>query len=90
MTHIASLAFLVASASATGVFDVTKYGAVGDGITVDSKAIRAAAAAVADAGGGTLLFPATKGGHGKPPPSCPAVLCPHHSGRAFWRSNSSW
>lgn len=40
-----------------GVFDVTKYGAVGDGKTKDTKAVRAAAAALESAGGGTLLFP---------------------------------
>ena len=39
------------------VFDVTEYGAKGDGKTVDSVAVRAAASACAKAGGGTLLFP---------------------------------
>eukprot|EP01052_Picozoa_sp_SAG31_P016948 SAG31_NODE_1142_length_9696_cov_3.874232_2_plen_263_part_00 len=40
------------------VFDVTKYGAKGDGKTPDTMAVRSAAAALAAAGGGTLLFPA--------------------------------
>ena len=39
------------------VFDVTKYGAKGDGKTYDTKAVRAAAADLAEHGGGTLLFP---------------------------------
>ena len=42
-------------------FDVTEYGAVGDGLTSDTSAIRRAAAALATSGtGGTLLFPAGK------------------------------
>ena len=47
-----------ATALASGdVFDVRKFGATGDGKTKDTKAIRAACAAVAAAHGGTLLFP---------------------------------
>ena len=38
-------------------FPVTAYGAVGNGITDDSVAIRSAIAAVQTAGGGTLYFP---------------------------------
>ena len=41
-----------------GVFNVRKFGAVGDGKTVDTIAVRAATKALASAGGGTLLFPA--------------------------------
>lgn len=37
--------------------DVTQFGAVGDGTTYDTDAVRAAAAAVNHNGGGTLLFP---------------------------------
>ena len=37
--------------------DVTQFGAVGDGKTYDTHAVRAAAAAVLHNGGGTLLFP---------------------------------
>jgi hypothetical protein len=43
-----------------GVFDVTKHGAVGDGKTYDTAAVRSAAAAATAAGGGTLLFPAPR------------------------------
>ena len=43
------------------VFDVTAFGAVGDGVTRDTAAIRAATAAIARGGrGGVLLFPASK------------------------------
>jgi polygalacturonase len=33
------------------------YGAKGDGVTYDTTAVRAATVALANAGGGTLLFP---------------------------------
>lgn len=39
-------------------FDVRAYGAKGDGHSIDSPAINAAIAAAADAGGGTVVFPA--------------------------------
>jgi polygalacturonase len=39
-------------------FDVRRFGATGDGHTVDSPAINAAIDAAASAGGGTVLFPA--------------------------------
>eukprot|EP01047_Picozoa_sp_COSAG01_P018224 COSAG01_NODE_983_length_12354_cov_2.780335_8_plen_372_part_00 len=58
------LALLLAPAcyhpSQAAVFDVTQYGAVGDGVTRDTDAIRAALAALSTRGGGVLLFPARK------------------------------
>lgn len=45
-------------AASMGLFNVRTYGATGDGHTVDTPAINSAIEAVADAGGGTLLFPA--------------------------------
>src|SRR5580658_7961465 len=41
-----------------GIFDVRKFGAVADGKTIDSPAINKAIEAAADAGGGTVYFPA--------------------------------
>lgn len=41
------------------VFDVTAYGAVGDGMTNDGPAIQAAIAAAVAAGGGRVYFPRT-------------------------------
>ena len=57
-----SLALALAStfhaiSAQNGVFDVVEYGAVGDGVTDDTRAVRAAASAAAAAGGGTLRFP---------------------------------
>lgn len=46
------------TAWAAGTFDVTKFGAKGDGSTIDSPAINKAIAAAATAGGGTVVFPA--------------------------------
>lgn len=39
-------------------FDVTRYGATGDGTTIDSPAVNRAIEAAAAAGGGTVYFPA--------------------------------
>ncbi|MGB6745153.1 MAG: glycoside hydrolase family 28 protein [Terracidiphilus sp.] len=47
-----------ASAAAAGIFDVRKYGAAGDGKTVDTPAVNRAIEAAASAGGGVILFPA--------------------------------
>ncbi len=44
--------------SAAALFDVRRYGAMGDGKTVDTPAVNRAIEAVAAAGGGTLVFPA--------------------------------
>lgn len=45
-------------AAMTNFFDIRTYGARGDGKTVDSPAINKAIEAAAEAGGGTVLFPA--------------------------------
>ena len=42
----------------SGIYNVCRYGATGDGKTVDTPAINAAMQAAADAGGGTIVFPA--------------------------------
>ena len=59
-TALASLdpAVLRARTKRDAIFTVTDFGAVGDGHTNDTAAVRRAVAAIAAAGGGTLLFPA--------------------------------
>lgn len=54
---LAAQGVLPAAAATVNTYDVKKYGAVGDGVTDDTAAIQAAAAAV-PASGGTLYFPA--------------------------------
>jgi polygalacturonase len=58
---------LLGSVAAAGgqVFDVVQHGAVGDGSTSDTAAVRGAAAALAAAGGGTLRFPAAGASSGR-------------------------
>jgi hypothetical protein len=56
---IASLFFFSpAAASQPVLYNVTEYGAVGDGKTKDTQAIQAAIQSANDAGGGTVYFPA--------------------------------
>ena len=47
-----------ASPAAQGIFDVRKYGAIGDGKTIDTPAVNRAIEAAASAGGGIVRFPA--------------------------------
>jgi polygalacturonase len=46
------------AASSEALFDIRRYGAIGDGKALDTKAIQAAIDAAERAGGGTVLFPA--------------------------------
>jgi len=46
------------TASVAGIFDVRRYGATGDGKTLDTDAINRAIEAAANAGGGLVFFPA--------------------------------
>jgi polygalacturonase len=61
---VAGTAALLPFAGASGAavlqtsFNVRAFGATGDGATLDTGAINAAIAAAAEAGGGTVLFPA--------------------------------
>ena len=56
--HVALAQSPSAPNAAEAIFDVRKFGATGNGKTVDSPAINKAIEAVAAAGGGTLVFPA--------------------------------
>ena len=66
MRQTGASALLVAAALALAptrgapVFDVTAFGAVGDGVTDDTVAVRAALSAAAAAGASTVLFPAAR------------------------------
>src|SRR6201999_73386 len=56
--HVALAQTPVEPHAAEAIYDVRRFGATGDGKTVDSPAINKAIEAVAAAGGGTLVFPA--------------------------------
>jgi len=56
--HVALAQSPAAPNAAEAIYDVRRFGATGDGKTVDSPAINKAIEAVAAAGGGTLVFPA--------------------------------
>jgi polygalacturonase len=55
---LVQLLLLLSSVAAQQVFDVVAFGAVGDGLTLDTTAIRNATKALAAAGGGELRFAA--------------------------------
>lgn len=57
---LAPVLALALGAAAAPVFDVTQFGAVGDGKTDDTKAVRATFAAAASAGPSTVVFPSGK------------------------------
>ena len=57
------LACLILNSNADGMFDVTAFGAKGDGLSYDTAAVRAAASALEAAQGGTLYFPAGESGN---------------------------
>ena len=56
--HVALAQSTAEPHAAEAIYDVRRFGATGDGKTVDSPAINKAIEAVAAAGGGTLVFPA--------------------------------
>jgi polygalacturonase len=55
---IFSIAISSPARGAGVVYDVRAYGAIGDGENLDTEAINKAIEAAAEAGGGTVYFPA--------------------------------
>lgn len=58
LSHAASTQQRDIPSAAQGIFDVRKYGATGDGKTLDTPAINRAIEAASTAGGGVVVFPA--------------------------------
>ena len=58
MTTDARKAVAEVAAGEENTFNIRRFGAVGDGKAIDSKAINAAIDAASAAGGGTVFFPA--------------------------------
>lgn len=56
--HVAPAQSTAAPSGGEAIYDVRRFGATGDGKTVDSRAINRAIESVAAAGGGVLVFPA--------------------------------
>jgi len=54
---LVSLVEIFANSETTKTYNVRQYGAAGDGITLDTKAIQDAINAASSEGGGTVLFP---------------------------------
>lgn len=70
----------------TAIFNVTDYGAVGDGTTDNTAAIAAAVAAAKNAGGGIVAFPAASGAYLSGPIALGSNLNLHVAGGAILRA----